>query len=472
MTTSFGAERARPTRRRLLRGGLSLGIGAAGAGALPGLASLASASTGTGTGYKALVCVYLAGGLDNFDTVIPLDEGEYAAWAEPRARLLTAYEAAGDDSRRRENLLDIGTQRDGRRFGMPRQLAPLHALFGAGRASVVANVGPLLGPSDRPRLDSGQVAAPPHLMSHIDQKKFWHTSSVERAATGWGGRMVEAAREASPFAAISLANSTAFLSGGGVAPLVVAPRGVRPLPHTGDWAFGSRAVPDLLEAHYGASAAGLDNYLASDLQAQRRQTVEAFGRLGEVLTGDTTGDEVAQPGNALSEQLAMVAKLIGQRQALGVTRQVFFVEQQGYDTHQNQAKALPALQAELAEALAAFYRHTVRQGVAQDVTTFTASDFGRTLSVNSSGTDHGWGGHQFALGGAVRGGRIIGKVPVAGFGHDHDYDARGRLIPTLSTEQYAASLGATIGLGEAELREALPSMDRFARPPNLTSELT
>ena len=456
----------RPSRRGLLRGALSLGVGAAGAGALPGLASLASAQTGSG--YKALVCVYLGGGLDNFDTVIPLDESEYAVWAEARAPLLALYEAAGDDSRRRENLLDIGTQSDGRRFGVPRQLAPIQALFGAGRAGVVANVGPLLGPSDKPRLASGQVAAPPRLMSHIDQKKFWHTSSVERAATGWGGRMVEAARETSPFAAISVANSTAFLSATGTSPLSVATEGVKPIAGTGDWAFGSRAVPALLEAHYGASAASLDNYLASDLQNQRRQAVQAFGRLGEVLEGDTTGDEVALPGNALSAQLAMVAKLIGQRQALGVKRQVFFVEQPKYDTHRNQTKDLPKLQAELADAMAAFYRHTVAHGVAQDVTAFTASDFGRTLAANSSGTDHGWGGHHFVLGGSVRGGRIVGEVPVAGFGHDQDYDRRGRLIPTLSTEQYAASLGMSLGLGEADLREALPTIDRFARPPSLT----
>ena len=466
MTTRFG-----PTRRSFLRGGLSMSACAAGVGALPGLASLASANTGTGTGaggYTALVCVYLGGGLDNFDTVIPLDAGEYAAWAEARPSLLAAYEAAGDDSRRRENLLDIGAQADGRRFGVPRQLAPLHALFGAGRANVIANVGPLAAPSTRQRLETGQVTAPPHLMSHIDQRKLWHTSSPDQATTGWGGRMIEAAREASPFSAISTATSTSFLTSEGTSPLVVAPQGVRPLPHTGGWAFGSSEVPALLEAHYGASAAGMDNLLASDLQARRRQAVSAFGELSGALANDATGDEIKRPGNALSEQLAMVAKLIGQRRALGVTRQVFFVEQPGYDTHKDQAKELPVLQAQLAEALAAFYHHTVERGVAQDVTAFTASDFGRTLSANSSGTDHGWGGHQFALGGAVRGGRIIGEVPVAGFGHDQDLDARGRLIPTLSTEQYAASLGTQLGLGETDLREALPSLERFARPPSLT----
>ena len=458
--------RTDPSRRAVLRTGLRLGGAATAMGALPGLGSLAAAQTGN-TGYKALVCIYLGGGLDNFDTVIPADADEYAVWSEARAPLLAQYEAAGEAGRQRDRLLPLGAQGDGRSFGLPDAFAPLHDLYAAGRATVVANVGPLVGPTDRAGLETGRVAAPPHLMSHIDQRVFWHTSSVERAATGWGGRMMDAARESSPYAAISLTGVTSFVTGTGSPPLVVAPGGVKPLRHTGNWAFGSPDVPALLEAHYGASAASLDNLLASDLQARRRQTVETFGRLGELLDGDATGDDVAQPGNDLSAQLAMVAKIISHRQALGVKRQVFFVEHHGFDTHRDQANDLPGLQRQLAEAMAAFYRHTVAQGVAQDVTTFTASDFGRTLMPNSSGTDHGWGSHHFVLGGSVRGGRIVGEVPVAGVDHDHNFDARGRLIPTLSTEQFAASLGDTLGLGASGLREALPTLDRFAEGPEL-----
>ena len=456
-----------PTRRALLRTGLQIGGGAAALGALPGLASLASAQTGN-TGYKALVCVYLGGGLDNFDTVIPTSDADHAVWAEARAPLLAAYDDANDASRRRENLLPLGTQADGRSFGLPTSLAPLHELYGAGRAAVVANVGPLLGPSDRTALRTGRVSQPPHLMSHIDQRTFWHTSSVERAATGWGGRMMDAAREASPYAAISLTGVTSFVTGTGSQPLVVAPSGVRAVRHTQNWAFGSREVPALLKAHYGASAAGLDNHLASDLQGRRRQTVETFARLGELLQDDATGDEIAQDGNDLSAQLAMVAKIMGHRQALGVERQVFFVEMRGFDTHADQARDLPVLQAKVAQAISAFYRHTVAHGLAQDVTTFTASDFGRTLRPNASGTDHGWGGHHFVVGGSVRGGRIVGSMPEAGFDHEQNFDRRGRLIPTLSTDQFAAGLGDTLGLSRSDLREALPTIDRFDAAPTLT----
>ena len=454
-----------PTRRGLLRGALALGGAGAAMGALPGLASLASAQAGSG--YKALVCVYLAGGLDNFDTVIPTDEAEYAVWSEARPSILARYAARGDDSRERANLLPLGAQGDGRRFGMPRQLAPLHRLFEQGRAAVFANVGPLTAPSDRAGIAAGRVSLPPRLMSHNDQKSLWQTSAVEGATTGWAGRMMDAAQSTSPYAAISLKGASTFLAGRDTQPLTLSPKGIGTIHGLTGWAFGSQEVPDLLREHYGASATSLDNYLASDLQARRRRAVDAIERLGGLMKGDATGEEIKVPGNDLSDQLAMVAKLIGQRQALGVTRQVFFVELGGFDTHHDQAGGLPALQTQVAEAMARFYAHTVAQGIAQDVVTFTASDFGRTLTPNTTGTDHGWGGHQIVVGGGIRGGRIVGEVPVAGFGHAQELD-RGRLIPSFSTEQYAGSLGGFMGLGEADLREALPRLDRFAPSPTLS----
>ena len=454
---------AKITRRGMLRGAVSLGGAGVAAGALPGIASLASAQAGSG--YKALVCVYLVGGLDNFDTVVPTDPEEYDRWADARAPLLDGYARRGDDSRTRDALLSIGAQADGRRFGLPRQMAPLHAHYGNGRMSVFANVGPLAAPSDRPAIEAGRVALPPRLMSHNDQRSLWQTSAVEGATTGWGGRMMDAAQEASPFAAISLAGAATFLAGTGTEPLAVSEDGFRKLHGTShQWAYGSQEVPALLKEHYAASAASVNNLFASDLQARRRRTVEAIDTLADLAEGSTIGDEVREADNSLANQLAMVAKLIGMREALGVKRQVFFVRAVSFDTHRDQAGKLPGLQTQLARALDRFYRHTVAQGIAQDVTTFTASEFGRTLSPNSSGTDHGWGGHHFVLGGSVTGGRILGEVPPAGFGHDRDFD-QGRLIPSFSTEQYAASLGRWFGLGSGALRDALPNVDQFEEPP-------
>ncbi|MBB4657789.1 DUF1501 domain-containing protein [Parvularcula dongshanensis] len=442
------------TRRDFLRQSLAFGGAGIALSSLSGMSALAQ----TGSGYKALVCVYLDGGMDGHDTVIPSDAEGYAEWAGHRKLLLETYT---DGSRKREALQSLSAQGDGRSFGMPTQMDSLASLYREGNLAVVANVGPLEAYCTRADTEAKRVPLPKRLMSHNDQDAIWHSCQIEGAKSGWGGRMSDIVGDASsPYAAISLFRNPTFLSGNKTRPFQV-PTGEIPRVY-GMWdrAFGSEELPSILEEHFTASAAGMDSLLASDYMAAHRLAVEATASLSEMAKGDLTGDEIATGDNDLSAQLAMVAKIISMRAELGLSRQVFFVRAGGYDTHSGQAEKLASLQSQLSAAMSRFYAWTESQGVADSVTTFTTAEFGRTLIPNASGTDHGWGNHHLVMGGAVRGGRIVGTIPPSVEKHQYDF-GRGRLIPTISTEQYAGALGRWFGLSEGQLADVLPRYGRF-----------
>lgn len=446
------------TRRTVLRSASAFAGAGLASAALPGFSALAQGQPG----YKALVCVFLAGGMDGHDAVIPTDETSYAEWAGVREQLLTLYERAGDTSRQRGQLRALSSQADGRAFGVPRQMAGLADLYAKGRAAVVANVGPLIAPTTAEQAQQGRVPLPPKLMSHNDQQSIWQSLAPEGARSGWGGRMVDILASApSPYGAISVSGNPVFLAGPRSAPLFVGTREVQEVyAHSADWAEGSTEVPALLRAHFAAPTAGLNNRLASDYQNTARASIDTINELAVMANSSDEGESVRMEGNDLSAQLAAVAKLIALRGQTGLSRQVFFVQMGGFDTHKNQAGTLPALQQQLSDAMTRFYQWTEAQGIASSVTAFTASDFGRTLTTNADGTDHGWGGHHIAVGGAVRGGRIVGAVPPAAPGHAQDF-GRGRMVPTLATAQYAASLGRWFGLSSGQLADALPGLGRF-----------
>ena len=446
------------TRRDILRGAAAFGGAGLVSAALPGFSALAQ---GAG-GYKALVCVFLAGGMDGHDTLVPRDAASYDEWAGARAPLLDLYARRGDRTRERGRLRALGPAADGRAFGLVPQMSRMADLYGAGRMAVIGNVGPLVAPATAEDAKQRRVPLPPRLMSHNDQQSVWQSLSPEGASSGWGGRMVDVIASArSPYAAVSVSGNPVFLASRTSAPLFVGTGEVREVyANSYDWAYGSSEVPDALRAHFTASAAGLDNHLASDYQNAQRASVGTINELAALARETTAGEGVAVAGNDLSAQLATVAKLISLRGELGVSRQVFFVQMGGFDTHKTQAQDLPGLQQALSDAVARFYDWTEAAGVAGAVTTFTASDFGRTLTANLDGTDHGWGNHHFAVGGAVRGGRIVGEVPPSVEGHGQDF-GRGRLVPTLATAQYAAGLGRWFGLSDGQLRDVLPGLGRF-----------
>ena len=437
------------SRREFLQSALASGL------CLSALQGPALGASGGG-GYIALVCVMLFGGMDSQDCLIPTGAQPYAAWRAARTSLLD-----GEDrpTREREALISLGNKGQG--FGFVPELAGLAELYQRGELAVVANAGPLVQPTSKRDIVDGRAVLPPRLASHNDQRSIWETMAAEGAGTGWGGRMIDELSVGSDLASISLQRSAAFVVGNSSPGVTVAASGVK-LP----FGVGKRrmkaapGLPALLEEHFRGLGEMPQGYFEQDIVAYQRRAYDATKRLAGLLDKNKTGDTANVEGNRLSAQLAMIAKLISVQKDLGLGRQVFAVRLGGFDTHRNQFGKLPGLQQRLGEALLAFQNTLNAMGVADQVTTFTASDFGRTLVSNPTGTDHGWGGHQFVMGGAVRGGRVIGEIPPYEVGHDLDW-RRGAMIPTISIEQYGGALGRWFGLDDSQLSNVFANYGRF-----------
>lgn len=446
-------------RRQLLRCCASLGVGGAFAANLAAFNAFAADTTD----YKALVCVFLFGAMDNHDTVIPFDAESSADYEEIRSPLLTAYATP----RYRADLLELAgaSAPDGRTFGFPPEFAPLHDLFTQGRLAVVGNVGPLVEPTNRTSFNNDSVLLPPRLFSHNDQQSVWMSSQPEGAPFGWGGRFADLIDAASgnanaAFTSVSASGNTVFLTGQSSRAFQVSSTGaIQVNGLNNNQLFRSTQMPAL----YGDALVDLQGVPSSLFQADVVDTMQSSLAANATLEAGLSSAPTPSttfPQSGLGAQLAIVAQMIAQRAPLGVNRQVFFVSTGGFDTHSDQATDLPGLQANIAASVRAFYDTLVEYQVADRVTTFTASDFGRTLSVNGDGTDHGWGAHHIVVGGAVQGGQILGDIPPAVLGHDQDA-GKGRLIPTLAVDQYAAALGRWFGLSNSELADALPGLGQF-----------
>ena len=425
------------------------------------------------SGYKALVCVFLFGGMDGHDTVIPYDTPSYNQYANIRRALFDQYNALeGGSTRTRDRLLPLNlvnaSDFPGRQFALPPELGPLHQLVDQGNAAIVSNVGPLVVPLTRDEFRNGSAPRPPRLFSHNDQQSVWMASQPEGASFGWGGRIADMAQASagnpdSTFTAISAAGNTVFLSGEIVGQYQVGTNGPSEIRGVGDNSlYGSQALPDLFEAHLRSEGQSLSNVLRRDFVNVVDGSIDANRTLRDSFE-DAPPFTTVFPNSRLGRQLQVVAQIIALRATLGVSRQVFFVSTGGFDTHSNQASSIPNLHSNIAASMRAFYDATMELGVANDVTSFTASDFGRTLTVNRDGTDHGWGGHHFVVGGSVAGNRMYGGFPEAAIGHSLDTN-NGRIIPTTSVDQYAATLGSWFGLNSTELQDALPGLSNFSNP--------
>lgn len=464
-------------RRDLLK--TTLGAGAlsmaGGAGILSALASRAAHAVDV-SGYKALVCVFLFGGQDGHDTVLPYDQVSYDKYAAHRTGLLQEYQnQQGGSSRERANLLPLNpvnaSQFGQRQFALPNSLSPLKTLFDSGKAAIIGNVGPLIQPLTKTDWDNGLKPAPKRLFSHNDQQSTWMSSAPEGEITGWGGKFADIALGAGAnqdaiFTAISLFGNSVFLSGNDVVQYNLNAEGppqVDGLRNYDSGLLGTAAdnpqAVKILEDHYRALGINPANLFEQDIAniAERSfSSNETFSQAWDGATPLTT----SFPRTPLGNQLSAVARTIQIKTALGASRQVFFVGMGGFDTHDDQATDLPNLQMAYSSAIAAFYQALVEMGAENDVTLFTASDFGRALVENGNGTDHGWGAHHFVVGGGVKGNTIYGNIP--DYDLDHDYDSgEGRLIPQVSVEQYAATLGQWFGLSSGELSTALPLLSNF-----------
>ena len=461
-------------RRDFLRNASAFGL-FSGAGMMSTLCGFSALAADT-SGYKALVCVFLFGGIDNHDTVIPYNTTDYNRYSDIRQQLMGQYATGNaNHSRLRANLLPLSPGNaaafGARQFALPQDLEPLHRLFGQGRAAIVGNVGPLLEPITRRQYQDNVRLRPSRLFSHNDQQSTWMALQPEGARFGWGGALADAhlavGANANPaFTAVSISGNSVFLSGSRARSYKIGSGGVETIDALDPRRLDqnerlSDDALDLMREHFMGAGVGSDSLFADDLIVEKNASVEVNQLFND--SADAAAPLLTTfPSTSLGKQLRTVAETIRLRDDLGIKRQVFFVSTGGFDTHASQASKLPGLQRTIADAMAAFYDATDELGVANSVTAFTASDFGRTLTINDDGTDHGWGGHHFVVGGAVRGGDIYGDLPP--FDLDHDNDAgRGRLIPSVSIEQYAATLGKWFGLSNSELNAALPRLTNFAQ---------
>lgn len=417
--------------------------------------------------YKALVCVFFAGGLDNHDIILPYDVPSYDQYASLRSSLISAH----GTNRQRANLLPItpdnAADYNGRQFALPPEMSMLKSLFDQGIAAVVPNVGPLIQPTNRQQFIDGSVPLPVRLFSHNDQQATWQASAPEGAQNGWGGLFADALlnnNQNANFSAINSGGNGLYLTGETVKPYQISVSGSAQINLLEDMRLelGNPETDqqfNLLRDHFRQLGFSDNHLMARDMANAYQNSYDANLQYNNALTGATPITTVF-PESPLGTQLQAVARTIAARSTLGVNRQVFFVQIGGFDTHANQAIDLPALELQIDAAISAFYQATVEMNLANQVTLFTGSDFGRTLTVNEDGTDHGWGAHHFVIGGAVNGRKIYGQVPPSIL--DHDYDSgNGRLIPQISIEQYAQPLGQWFGLSANQINAALPNLSNF-----------
>lgn len=450
--------------------------------ALTRLMTAAMAQDGGGNGYKALVCLFLNGGHDSNNLLVPFS-GDLRTQYEA-GRGVLALPAAG--------LQRIYPDNDTREFGLHPAAQPLANLFNAGRLAVVCNVGTLSYPiATRTDYLSRLVPVPPQLFSHSDQQLQWQTSVPDRPfTTGWGGRVADLLHASyNPLSkvsmSVSLAGVNSFQVGtnGTVDQYVVTTTGAVSLRGYGSpYTSALDSSGNYLNTETGRRLRAFDdimklthaNLMEEEYNRVVRSARSTEGVIGAALTaaaasGVNIDDLFLGAATPLGDQLKMIAKLIAGRSSLGNTRQVFFCQVGGYDTHQAMLGSHSNLVTELANALAAFYNATSALGVAGNVTTFTVSDFNRTLTPNGTdsqaGSDHGWGGHSLVLGDAVLGKKLYGAFPSLRVGADSDVDAnRGRWIPTTSVDQYSAVLARWFGVGSSSMEVIFPNLGRFNDP--------
>jgi uncharacterized protein (DUF1501 family) len=441
-----------------------LAMGLAGIGAL----AAGQASAADTTGYRALVCLYLAGGNDAHNWVVPTDSVSYLDYSRSRGPL--AWPA------QQLQALSSTGQASGRTFGMPLELAPMRKWYEAGKLAVLSNVGSLARPVTRAEYLAGSATLPPKLYSHNDQASFWQSLGAEGAASGWGGRMgdlLQAANGQPALTSVSACGNAVFLTGNAVQQYQIGESGpIRIEALARAQMMGSTQTAALLRKVILASGA---DPLQAEYARLTQRSLDTTATLTSALsnsgvpalpTGAITlpsGASLRLDQDGLSRQLRMVAQMIAAGSGLGMRRQVFMVSVGGFDTHANQMRDQPLLMARVANSVDWFLTALQGAGLLDRTTLFTASDFGRTLTSNGQGSDHGWGSHHFVAGGAVKGRQIYGNFPITALGTTTDVD-NGRLLPTTSVTEYAATLGRWMGLSRSELGTVLPNLGNFSVP--------
>lgn len=447
----------RVSRRTFLRNASALtSLGLAARFDLVNLIASASAQTTAAPEYKALVCVFMFGGNDGNNTVIPLDTAGYAAYSSVRT-------AASGIQLAQSSLQPIQPANSPTPYGLHPALAELKELFDARRMAILANVGTLTQPTTKAQYGAG--VRPQSLYSHADQQAQWQSSvSSGPSATGWGGRVadqVAAFNAASAFPVVtSLDGTVLYTTGNASIPLSIPVSGTFALQGFG----GGSAANARLAAVKVLLAQGSTNTFVGSVQGIGSQALALSTSVNPILSGAslTVDPFFANLTSSIAMQLHQVAKMIAARTATGARRQIFFVQLGSFDTHSDQLNRQQALFADLSPALKAFYDATAALGAGGQVTTFTLSDFGRTFGpASGGGTDHAWGSHHFIIGDAVAGGMMYGRYPQLVLGGPDDAENEGRWLPVASVDQYGATLAQWFGVPAASLAAAFPNLAAF-----------
>jgi uncharacterized protein (DUF1501 family) len=416
-------------------------------GLLPVMAQSAS-------GYRALVCVFLFGGNDSNNTIIPMDDTNYKAYTSIRGSLaLTTAE-----------MTPTVYSTSNAPYAFHGKLPELASLFSSKELAVVANVGSLVQPLTRAQYQAAQLPLPANLFSHSDQQLQWQTSIAQgNGQTGWAGRVADyvAAQKmnSSSFPVFFSVSGNALLgTGASTQPVAVSPGGsLQLLGFNSTAASQARysAVTSLLTTDSGVALAQAANNTMANSLSDATNLSQALAK-GTAL-------KTTFPDTTLGQQLQQVAQIIQVASYLGMSRQIFYCSVGGFDTHGGELETHNALYPQVSQAIAQFYAATQELGVAQDVTTFTESDFSRTFQpTTTDGSDHAWGSHHMVIGGAVQGGQIFGAFPTFELGGPNDTDTRGRWIPTTAIDQYGATLAAWFGVPAASLPTVFPNFANFA----------
>ena len=436
-----------------------------------GLAGMGEAAAfSAGNDYRALVCVFLNGGNDHNSTLIPYDSANYDLYSAIRGG--GPGQTAGGITLARSSLAATAlTPANGQvltnnvQYALAPQMTRMKALFDAGKLAPLLNVGPLIAPLTLAQYQSSNLVANPRpakLFSHNDQQSTWQSSKPEGATDGWGGRMGDLALSSntnSLFTCISATGNAVFLAGNDAITYQISPGGAPSINGLNGSLFGSAAGSNALRTLMTQSS---NNVFEAEYNRVARRSIDAGVVINAALQQISlaTSFRPVSGTNSLADQLQIVARMIAARQALGVKRQVFMVSLGGFDNHDNLIEAHATLMSRVDFAFDAFYRATVELGVADKVTTFTASDFGRTLQYNGDGSDHGWGAHHLVLGGAVQGGAVYGQWPDTVLGGAQDV-GQGRLLPTTSVQQLAVALARWMGVSPSDFGLVAPGHGAF-----------
>ncbi len=411
-----------------------------------GLLGRASAQE-AGGGYRALVCILFAGGIDSFNVLVPTDTAGHAEYAKIRSDL--ALPAS--------SLLPLTSAASGgKTLGLHPALTELQSLYNGGKLAFVSNVGTLVEPTTTSALQSGSAKLPLGLYSHSDQINQWQTSVPDsRSLAGWGGRLADLLMPSNSNQALSmslsLSGANVFQTGARTDYYAMVPggNGVVSL-EGGDDRTG--VVNTIYQNSYR-------NIFRRAYKNRFNQAQSANKQLGDAIAG--TSEFSATFGNdEFSQAMRMVAKTIAANAQLGSERQTFFVNFGGWDHHDEVINSMAGMLAAVNQGLGAFQKAMQEIGMENNVTTFSTSDFGRTLTSNGRGSDHGWGGNHFVMGGAVKGGQVFGTYPDLSLGNPLD-TGRGVLMPTLSTDEYFADLALWMGVPAGRLGDVIPNISRF-----------